>query len=70
MFRKPLRLDGQVFSNFGKADIGLSDALITEEEEQFLSKSVRFSKELEGAKLLKLVGESRTGTVLVRYTLQ
>jgi len=67
---KTVALDGQVFSNFGKADIGLSDALITEEEEQFLSKSVRFSKELEGAKLLKLVGESRTGTVLVRYTLQ
>lgn len=67
---KTVALDGQVFSNFGKADIGLSDVLVTEEEEQFLSKSVRFTKELEGAKLLKLVGESRTGTVLVRYTLQ
>ena len=43
---------------------------VYEEEEQFLLKSVRFSKELEGAKLLKLVGESRTSTVLVRYTLQ
>ena len=67
---KTVALDGQVYSNFGKADIGLSDVLLTEEEEQFLSKSVRFTKELEGAKLLKLVGESRTGTVLVRYTLQ
>ncbi|MEK5079386.1 DUF4097 family beta strand repeat-containing protein [Solibacillus sp. FSL W7-1436] len=67
---KTVALDGQVFSNFGKADIGLSDVHVTEEEEQFLSKSVRFTKELEGAKLLKLVGESRTGTVLVRYTLQ
>ncbi|MEK4384863.1 DUF4097 family beta strand repeat-containing protein [Solibacillus sp. FSL W7-1464] len=67
---KTVALDGQVYSNFGKADIGLSDVLVTEEEEQFLSKSVRFTKEVEGAKLLKLVGESRTGTVLVRYTLQ
>ena len=67
---KTVALDGQVFSNFGKADVGLSDVQLYEEEEQFLLKSVRFTKELEGAKLLKLIGESRTGTVLVRYTLQ
>ena len=67
---KTVALEGQIFSNFGKADVGLSDVKVYEEEEQFLLKSVRFSKELEGAKLLKLVGESRTSTVLVRYTLQ
>ena len=67
---KTVALDGQIYSNFGKADVGLSDVQVTEEEEQFLIKSVRFTKELEGAKLLKLTGESRTGTVLVRYTLQ
>ncbi|MGN7478809.1 DUF4097 family beta strand repeat-containing protein [Solibacillus silvestris] len=67
---KTVALDGQIFSNFGKADVGLSDVQLSEEEEQFLLKSVRFTKELEDAKLLKVVGESRTGTVLVRYTLQ
>ncbi|MEK3764738.1 DUF4097 family beta strand repeat-containing protein [Solibacillus sp. FSL K6-4121] len=67
---KTVALEGQIFTNFGKADVGLSDVKLSEEEEQFLSKSLRFTKELEGAKLLKLVGESRTGTVLVRYTLQ
>ena len=67
---KTVALDGQIYTNFGKADVGLSDVKLSEEEEQFLSKSLRFTKELEGAKLLKLVGESRTGTVLVRYTLQ
>ncbi len=67
---KTVALEGQIYSNFGKADVGLSDAKLYEEEEQFLLKSVRFTKELEGAKLLKVTGESRTGTVLVRYTLQ
>lgn len=67
---KTVALEGQIYSNFGKADVGLSDAKLYEEEEQFLLKSVRFTKELEGAKLLKITGESRTGTVLVRYTLQ
>lgn len=65
---KTVAIEGQIFSNFGKADVGLSDANVYEEEEQFLLKSVRFTKELAEAKLLKLVGESRTGTVLVRYT--
>ncbi|WP_274309227.1 DUF4097 family beta strand repeat-containing protein [Solibacillus daqui] len=67
---KTVALEGQIFSNLGKADVGLNDVKLYEEEEQFLLKSVRFTKELEGAKLLKLTGESRTGTVLVRYTLQ
>lgn len=65
---KSLALEGQVFSNFGRADVGLTDAVLHEEEEQFLVKSVRFTKELPDAPLLKIVGESRTGTVIVRYT--
>lgn len=65
---KTVALDGQVSSNFGKADVGLHDVVLHDEEEQFLLKTVRFNKALENATLLKLVGESRTGTVLVRYT--
>ena len=67
---KNMALDGQIFTNFGKADVGLTDVNIYEEEEQFLMKTMRFTKDVEGAKTLKLVGESRTGTVLVRYTTQ
>lgn len=65
---KTVALDGRVSSNFGKADVGLSDVTVKDEEEQILMKTTRFSKQLEGASVLKLVGESRTGTVLVRYT--
>ncbi|MEK4424155.1 DUF4097 family beta strand repeat-containing protein [Solibacillus sp. FSL K6-1523] len=65
---KTVAIDGQIFSNFGKADVGLSDVTLHEEADQLLLKSIRFNKELAGAKLLKIVGESRTGTVLVRYT--
>lgn len=67
---KNIALDGQIFTNFGKADVGLSDVKVYDEEEQFLLKSVRFTKDVEDAKILKLIGESRTGTVLVRYTTQ
>lgn len=65
---KTVALDGQVFSNFGKADVKLADVVLHEEEEQFLLKTVRFNKALKNATLLKVSGESRTGTVLVRYT--
>ncbi|MER2105305.1 MAG: DUF4097 family beta strand repeat-containing protein [Solibacillus sp.] len=65
---KTVALDGRVMSNFGKADVGLGDIVTKEEEEQFLLKTTHFTKQLEGASVLKLVGESRTGTVLVRYT--
>lgn len=65
---KTVALDGRVVSNFGKADVGLSDATMHDEEEQFLLKSTRFTKQVPEATVLKLVGESRTGTVIVRYT--
>ena len=65
---KTVALDGRVVSNFGRADVGLSDAVMHDEEEQFLLKSTRFTKQLPDATVLKLVGESRTGTVIVRYT--
>ena len=44
---KTVALEGQVFSNFGKADVGLSDVQLHEEEEQFLLKSVRFINKLK-----------------------
>ncbi|KGR90539.1 hypothetical protein CD30_10725 [Ureibacillus massiliensis 4400831 = CIP 108448 = CCUG 49529] len=67
---KTVSLNGQVSTNFGKADIGLADVTIRSEEEQFLSKTQFFEKIIEDASTLRLLGESRTGSIIVRYTLQ
>lgn len=64
---KSLSLDGQVTTNFGKADVGLPDIATRVEEDQFLLKTYHFDKIVENAKLLKINGESRTGSIIVRY---
>lgn len=64
---KTLSIEGQVTTNFGKADVGLQDVTLRTEDDQFLLKTVRFSKLLEDAPILKVVGETRTGSVIVRY---
>ncbi|HWK21918.1 MAG TPA: DUF4097 family beta strand repeat-containing protein [Ureibacillus sp.] len=64
---KSSSLDGQVATNFGKADIGLPDVVTRIEDDQFLLKTHHFDKIIENANLLKINGESRTGTVIVRY---
>ncbi len=65
---KDVSLDGQVISNFGRTDVGLPDVTTRLEEDQFLLKTLRFDKIIADAPVLKLVGESRTGTIIVRYT--
>lgn len=67
---KSVSIDGQVSTNFGKSDIGLSDVTLSSEEDQFLSKTQMFTKIVDDAPTLKLYGESRTGSIIVRYTLQ
>jgi len=64
---KTISVDGQVTTNFGKADVGLSDVVIRSEEDQFLLKTLYFEKLIEDANILKLSGESRTGSIIVRY---
>lgn len=64
---KSLSLAGQVTTNFGKADVGLADVVTRSEEDQFLLKTLHFDKIIENANLLKLTGESRTGSIIVRY---
>lgn len=64
---KSISLDGQVTTNFGKADVGLSDVVIRSEEDQFLLKTLFFEKLIDNANILKLSGESRTGSIIVRY---
>lgn len=65
---RTMSLSGKVVTNFGKVDVGIQDVSKIEAQDQFLSKIVRFDKEVEGANRLFIEGESKTGTVLVRYT--
>lgn len=67
---KDVALDGQVTSNLGRTDVGLTDVAIRTGEGQFLQKTCYFNKMIEDAPMLKLVGESRTGSIVVRYTTQ
>ncbi len=64
---KSLALDGKLSTNFGRFDLGLHDISQKANEESFLQKVVHFDKVITNATVLKIIGESRTGTVLVRY---
>ncbi|MBM7607946.1 DUF4097 and DUF4098 domain-containing protein YvlB [Lysinibacillus composti] len=64
---KTLSLNGQVSTNFGKTDVGLADIEKRSEEDQFLQKTLRFDKILENQPVLKLSGETRSGSIIVRY---
>ena len=65
---RTISLSGKVVTNFGKVDVGIQDVSKMESQDQFLSKVVRFDKEVENANRLFIEGESKTGAVLVRYT--
>ena len=64
-----LPLRGEATSNLGKIDVLLSDVDHTHEQGQFMQKSVRFDKEAGEAVAAPLLvyGETKTGSVLVRY---
>ncbi len=63
-------LQGEVASNFGKMDVALSDVTRVSEQEHFLQKNIRFTKDIAGSTTAPLYvkGEAKTGSVLVRYT--
>lgn len=63
-----LSISGRASTNFGKLDVGITDVTKIEQQEQFLAKTVRFEQVVEGANKLFVEGESKTGSVLVRYT--
>ncbi|MFJ7699396.1 DUF4097 family beta strand repeat-containing protein [Lysinibacillus fusiformis] len=65
---RTISLSGKVVTNFGKVDVGIHDVSKMESQDQFLSKVVRFDKEVEHANRLFIEGESKTGAVLIRYT--
>lgn len=61
-------LQGEVSSNFGKMDVALPDVTRLNEQDHFLQKNIRFTKELEGSSApLYIKGEAKTGSILVRY---
>lgn len=66
---KTISLQGEVSSNLGKIDLQLPDIQRLNEQSQFLQKSVQFSKQLENTTTLVIDGETKTGTVVVRYNL-
>lgn len=63
-------LQGDVSSNFGKMDVSLPDVTRLNEQEHFLQKNIRFTKELTDSTAVPLYikGEAKTGSIIVRYT--
>lgn len=65
-----LSIVGELSSSVGKLDLGLEDIERIAEQDQLFQRSIRFSKEVPGqSNKLHLLGEAKTGTVLVRYTI-
>lgn len=68
-FPSTVGLRGEITSNMGKLDLQLDDVSRVEEQEQFLHRTIRFTKsgDSENEPILHVTGESKTGTVLVHY---
>lgn len=61
-------ISGEIASNMGKLDLQLDDVNRTTEQEQFLQRSIRFKKDIEGnTSPMHIFGEAKTGSVLVCY---
>ena len=62
-------LEGEISTNMGRLDLQLHDITKTVEQEQFLQRTVRFNKTVEGSTMpLYVQGEAKTGSVIVCYT--
>lgn len=61
-------LQGELASMIGKLDVRLNDIEQLKEQEQFLQRSMRFEKRVEGdSKPLQVKAESKTGTIMLHY---
>lgn len=65
-------LSGDISSNMGKLNLQLNDVNRASEHEQFLQKSISFTKDVEAETEtdrlpLRLIGETKTGSVFVCY---
>ena len=69
--RKDVSIKGEVVSQIGKIDVQLEDITKLNQSEQFLNKKVKFTKIVESEEEpLRVYGDAKTGTVLVRYTVE
>ncbi|WP_391203412.1 DUF4097 family beta strand repeat-containing protein [Psychrobacillus sp. L4] len=67
--RKDVSLKGEATSQLGRIDVQLADVTQLNQSEQLLNKRVGFTKIVESeSEPLKVYGNAKTGTVLVRYT--
>lgn len=61
-------LQGELSSMIGKLDVRLNDIEQLKEHEQFLQRSMRFEKRVEGDSTpLQVKAESKTGTIMLHY---
>lgn len=66
---KDVSLKGEATSQLGKIDVQLSDVTQLNQSEQMLNKKVGFTKIVDSeAEPLRVYGDAKTGSVLVRYT--
>lgn len=65
---KTVSINGSASTNVGKIDLGLSDVATRTVEDQLFAKTVHFEKIIDNAPVLKMTGESRTGSIIIRYT--
>ncbi|MFJ8066052.1 DUF4097 family beta strand repeat-containing protein [Psychrobacillus sp. NPDC096426] len=66
---KDVSLKGETTSQLGKIDVQLSDVTHINQSEQLLNKKVGFTKIVDSeAEPLRVYGDAKTGSVLVRYT--
>lgn len=63
-----LALNGKLATNMGKLDVSLADIDKVASQDQPLSKSLNFTKDVDNAPKLYVDGASRTGNIIVRYT--
>lgn len=66
---KDVSLKGEATSQLGKIDVQLSDITQLNQSEQLLNKKVGFTKVVDSeAEPLRVYGDAKTGSVIVRYT--
>lgn len=69
--RKDVSLKGEATSQLGKIDVQLTDVTHLNQSEQLLNKKVGFTKIVDSeAEPLRVFGDAKTGSVVVRYTIE
>lgn len=63
-------LSGELSSSVGKLDLGLEDVERISEQDQIFQRTIRFKKDVPNkSNVLHLIGDAKSGLVLVRYNI-